>query len=148
VVGALETWPGGGALGDFLGRGPTMFGRRSGLAMRSTHGAVVSSLPPTRQLVLFGLERLLGRRLLTRWSVVGLTPGAAVSSRSDLGGPMGVQARQREMPGGLIPTLICDVDHVTCRHICVFRVGKLWSPAKSPTSRLQLARPRLAAAEP
>jgi hypothetical protein len=93
MIGALGSCPCEGDLGDFFGRcgGLTMFGRCSGLTMRSTHGSAVSSLyAPTRQVVAFGLERLLSRRL-SGWNVVGVAPrGRNHLQRPISGGPNGV----------------------------------------------------------
>ena len=92
MIGALESCPWGGDLGDFFGRcggltmfgrcgGPTMFGRSSGLTMSFTHGSVVSSLDePTRSAVGFGLERLPGRRLLPGGTSPASPQGAASGS--------------------------------------------------------------------
>jgi hypothetical protein len=148
MIGALESCPCRGDLGDFFGRcgGSTMFGRCGGPTMSFTHGSVVSSLDePTRSAVGFGLERLPGRRLLPG----GTSPAFTPRGRTRLQGPISVdqlgppppstvfvgvpaqwmefgsKGRGRPAAGNARlawdTTLTCDVDHVICRKISFFR---------------------------
>jgi hypothetical protein len=167
MIGALESCPCDGDLGDFFGRcgGPTMFGRCSALTIRFTHSSAVSSpYASTRQVVAFGLERLLSRRLFPGGRS-SASPRGQPAPGSDFGGSnwiprlhprcrrvpayrMELAVKGREGPplGSMWlawhTTVMCDADHVICCEINNSRSGQTLECVQNPTTRWHLPRSR------